>query len=441
VTVTGSDSGDTGLNAYDNGALELEGGAKLNESDANLTQLTDAALYGEGITGPVTSTGGVVTAGDPLGTLNVDGALTLDFSSALQFAIGAGGTTPGTDYSQITAVGNVSLSNAELDITGTDDNNDCPSLVFGSTYTLISTSGSIIGSFGNGTNNEDVTMDCTGARAPVLEISYTTHTVTATVVGPLASTTTTLSGSPWPPYEYTALTLTATVTASFGTPSGTVSIIIPNSSGLFVGIPVCQAPVTLVGSTYEASCTASPTASPGGPFGAPGAPGSTVVYRAAFTPASGTALSPSQSNELAATVAASPTPILGTLSSGTATTKGSVLTLSLGCANTIDPTATCPATVSLSVTETLKGGKVIAVTSGAKRKPKSVKRTISVGGDDVTVSAGPDESVSIPLNGIGKSLLKSHHTLHASLTVTSNGQTVATQTITFKTKTKKKNKR
>jgi len=51
-------------------------GPKPRTSPRLASSRTDAAIFGEGTPGTVNSTGGVITAGDPLGTLAIDGSLT-----------------------------------------------------------------------------------------------------------------------------------------------------------------------------------------------------------------------------------------------------------------------------------------------------------------------------------------------------------------------------
>jgi hypothetical protein len=139
LTITGASTSQHGLNAYNNGAIQLSGGARLDSTDGNTTNLTDAAIFGDGSIGPLASQGGVIAPGDPIGRLAVDGGLTLDSASAVQFAIADAGTTAGTDFSDLTASGAVALGGAGLDITGGDDANDCPTLSSGAVYTLLHT--------------------------------------------------------------------------------------------------------------------------------------------------------------------------------------------------------------------------------------------------------------------------------------------------------------
>jgi hypothetical protein len=88
----------------------------------------------------------------------------------------------------------------------------------------------------------------------------------------------------------------------------------------------------------------------------------------------------------------------------------------------------------LSVLETLKGGKLTAVTASAK---KTTKKTVTVGTVTVTIAAGHTETIKVNLNGTGKKLLAKRKPLKAKLTITQAGKTITGTTITFKNKKKR----
>jgi hypothetical protein len=134
----------------------------------------------------------------------------------------------------------------------------------------------------------------------------------------------------------------------------------------------------------------------------------------------------------------------GTVVVGRATTSGKTATVPVSCSG---PTgATCALGFRLSVTETLRGHKVIAVSARAARgKPKKHKKVVRVGSATTNLSAGQSQTVSIALNGAGRRLLKGRKSIKATLTVTQTliGGTTTTlsrQTVSFKGK-KKKHKR
>jgi len=93
--------------------------------------------------------------------------------------------------------------------------------------------------------------------------------------------------------------------------------------------------------------------------------------------------------------------------------------------------SSCTITVSVGVSETLKGGKVIAVSAMARGKPKISKRTIPIGSTSVTLSAGQSRTVTVALNGSGERLLAKDHSVAAKLTASEGSVVLDTQTVTF----------
>jgi hypothetical protein len=129
----------------------------------------------------------------------------------------------------------------------------------GQTYTLVTTTGAIVGTFGNAGEDAEVPIefpqDCT-VGAQTLRIEYHrsggTQTVTGKVIaGP--TSTTTLEASPQAPVTNQSVTLTATVNTSAETPAGTVQF---DNGGTV--IPGCASePVTATISGYAATCHTS----------------------------------------------------------------------------------------------------------------------------------------------------------------------------------------
>ncbi len=119
----------------------------------------------------------------------------------------------------------------------------------------------------------------------------------------------------------------------------------------------------------------------------------------------------------------------GASSVGHAAVKGSSTSVTIVCTGAA--TSSCVDSVTLSVVETLRSGKVIAVAAKSKTK----KRTVILGHASVTLSGGQSKAVSVALNGTGRGLVKQEHKLHAELTVTqtSAGKTspVKALTLTF----------
>ncbi|HEY5318825.1 MAG TPA: Ig-like domain repeat protein [Solirubrobacteraceae bacterium] len=295
LTVNLGSSGILALNSLEVGAVTLSGdGAvgvfgSLNGTDGNSVDLTASArlaVSAAGATsGPLTSTGGAVQVGQGHpddGTLAVNGAFTLDSASSLTMFIDQTGTTSGTDFSQLTAGGTVSLAGASLGLRG--PGSGCPALHVGDVDTLISTTGALSGTFSGVPDGTTVTLLCSGGTgtAPTVTIHYTADSVTATVLTTAAGgTTTALSASPSTAVTNQPVTLTATVGPnSPTTPTGTVEF---DNNGAPISGCTSQA-VTLTGTTYTATCQTSFAAAP------------QPSVTATFTPASGSGLSGSTSS-------------------------------------------------------------------------------------------------------------------------------------------------
>ena len=114
---------------------------------------------------------------------------------------------------------------------------------------------------------------------------------------------------------------------------------------------------------------------------------------------------------------------------GHAKVKGTTVSVPISCKGD----TSCTVSLKLTVTETLRGHKVIAVSA---RKAKVTHKTIVLGTASATIRAGRTATVKIGLNRTGRHLLAARHRLTAKLTVTQrvNGRnrTISTQKVTFK---------
>jgi hypothetical protein len=103
--------------------------------------------------------------------------------------------------------------------------------------------------------------------------------------------------------------------------------------------------------------------------------------------------------------------------------------------------ASCTVRLSLTVTETIKNGKVIAV---AARRMKTTTRHITLASARVTIHAGHRLTVALRLNAAGRRLLGQRHRLASSLSVGQliSGKTriLSTRTLTFAPAAKHKRK-
>ena len=128
-----------------------------------------------------------------------------------------------------------------------------------------------------------------------------------------------------------------------------------------------------------------------------------------------------------------PLPGPGRTSVGHANVNGTTAGVRVSCSGATG--VTCKLSFRMTVTEKIRGGKVIAVT--ARKKPKTRKVVVTVGSaSGVTLRNGQSKIVKISLNGTGQRLLASRRTLNVTLDVTQTlgggrSRTV-TQTVTFK---------
>jgi hypothetical protein len=148
--------------------------SSFNASDGHSLTLHDveasSPLSGSA-TGPITAEdSGVSLEGSAIGpvtgldgsSLAINGSVasvSLDESSGLSFFLPAG-STPGTDYERLTSTGTINLGGGRLAIgTYQDEAHECPPPPVGQVYQLISTTGSIVGSFSNAPSGSTVISD------------------------------------------------------------------------------------------------------------------------------------------------------------------------------------------------------------------------------------------------------------------------------------------
>ena len=195
VSVTGLPSALTGFGP--NLAVQAfnGGSAALNATDGQPITITDAQLNAFGRLGPVQMTASQLFAGSsipPAAALNVS-SMELDGASTAYFHVVGSGSTAGSDYSQITASGPITLGGARLGaLIGSDlFGAVCPSPPMGTVYTIVSTAGSLTGTFDvpEGTDLIPSGLAPTCPETPslfALRIDYhetgSPQTVTATVV-------------------------------------------------------------------------------------------------------------------------------------------------------------------------------------------------------------------------------------------------------------------
>jgi hypothetical protein len=162
------------------------------------------------------------------------------------------------------------------------------------------------------------------------------------------------------------------------------------------------------------------------------APGTTIHYRGVIT----SDFAPPVVGADQTFTTASPSPGNGHTSVGHARVSGTSAFVRVSCSGATG--ATCKLSFRMTVTETFRGRKLIAVTAR-----KTIRKVVVTVGSapTITLTAGQSRVVKIPLNGTGKRLLASHHTLKVTLDVTQvlgggRSKTIS-QSVTFKTPRKR----
>jgi hypothetical protein len=118
-----------------------------------------------------------------------------------------------------------------------------------------------------------------------------------------------------------------------------------------------------------------------------------------------------------------PAPKVGKVSGGTRK-----LTVALSCPSHAKRCASY--TASATVTEHLKGKKVVAVAAAAQ-KSRSSRKVLVVGSAGGTLKPGKSATVTLKLNRTGTALLKKFHKLKVVVAVRSGGKVIAKKTVTI----------
>jgi Bacterial Ig-like domain (group 3) len=347
------------VNGSDGNAVLIHAGAKLVANPRSTV-------------GPLTVTGGKLllgtnTTNTGATTLAANGAFSIDSASTTTTFINANGSTPGTDFSQLSATGNVSLA-GQLVIGQGAAASGCVALTAGDVATLFTTTGTLSGTFSNAHQGAILTLSpsCASTAAKV-QIDYTSNSVTATVVGATTATTTTLATpEPSPASTNQGVTLTATVATSTVAPAGTVAF---SANGTAISGCTSQ-PVTASGSSGTATCTTS--------FAAAGSPESLT---ATFTGSAGSGQASSSS---------SPAQTL-TVNKGSTTTT-------LGASNT-SPTVGANVTYTATVTPGMSGASkpsgTVAFLDGGSPISSCTAQPLTAGASSSTATC----TVSYPTPG------------------------------------------
>jgi len=170
-------------------------------NDANGTESALAVASTGATSGPITISGTnnnfiVLTDKAPGETrLQVNGDVTLDGSSNVEFDIDGNTTTPGVESSQLTATGTVAFNGAQISLWQALDAGNCDKLTPGNSYTLlqggaltgqIKVGGKLI-SAGQSATETFQSNDCKNAPNTSVVIRYGTNALTATIAGASSS--------------------------------------------------------------------------------------------------------------------------------------------------------------------------------------------------------------------------------------------------------------
>ena len=162
---------------------------------------------------------------------------------------------------------------------------------------------------------------------------------------------------------------------------------------------------------------------------------STIHYRAVAVSDFGTFAGADETLTTASPPAPSAPPSsTGAASVGHARVSGSTATEHVSCTGAAG--AICRLALRLTVTETFKGQRLVAL--AARSNGRGARKVLVVGTANVSLGAGQASTVRIALTGAGRRLLARRHRLRAQLLVTqetaaAHAATVSRQILTFKT--------
>ncbi len=175
----------------DNGLVILEEAA-LNSANGEPVNLRHLFFAGTGAVGALSTDDSTIDVGsdtEPAEGLEAS-SVKLDSASVTLFEIMGSGDTARDDYSQLSSRGTIALAGSLVVLVGKPtEKASCPVLSPGETYTLVSTTGSLSGTFANAAEDgPEIAIDYAAScsqRSQTMRISYNrsggTETVTGTV--------------------------------------------------------------------------------------------------------------------------------------------------------------------------------------------------------------------------------------------------------------------
>ena len=206
----------------------------VNGNDGGSVAVNDSATLVANpgsTTGPLSFDGGSLLLGtgptnQQATTLQVNGAASLASARQETILLDDNGAAAGTDYSQLSAAGNIALG-GQLNVEQGPSNGTCVDLSPGDVAKLVTTEGTLSGRFSNAPDGSILAMASScQSPAPHVQIAYTANYVTATVVGATTPTsppgqTPAPTGQPSPPTTTVPTHVSTSTPRSTSTPTGT----------------------------------------------------------------------------------------------------------------------------------------------------------------------------------------------------------------------------
>jgi hypothetical protein len=185
IAIDGANAGNAGVL---NGFVSFFG--DLNASDGSLVSLSHIFFIGSGEVGALRTNDAELAVGNgnyPAEGIEADSAI-FDRASEVTFQITHAGTSAGTDYSQLVSTGAIELGGSSLEVRvgPPSEGQPCPALSPGQEFTLISTTGTLSGAFGNALEGSEIPIEFAKActkESQTMQISYSESGGTQTVIG------------------------------------------------------------------------------------------------------------------------------------------------------------------------------------------------------------------------------------------------------------------
>lgn len=197
-SITMSGAGELQLTQL-SGSPELLPAITINDANGTRTALavtTPNATENGSLTIQGTSNDFSVLTGHAPGetVLYINGGVTFDSSTNVEFDLDGNNTTPGIDSSELSASGTVNLNGAAISLWQAESNGSCATPTPGTTYTVLSgaslngnivVGGQTVAPGGSATETLSTTQ-CSNVTTKAI-VTYGTNSITATIAGPPAA--------------------------------------------------------------------------------------------------------------------------------------------------------------------------------------------------------------------------------------------------------------